>query len=182
MTAINIVGRCWILTAALLLTLETGAHAGSIALSATLGGSQATPPNSSPGTGSAALILNDVSGTLITAGTFSGLTGTTTSADIEDSTGLVVHPFAVGPTGFPIGVTGGSFTDIWVGLTSANIAALESGSYYINIHTSAFPAGEIRGQIVSSAIPEPSSLVLLSLGLVGAAGLAWETARSKRVA
>lgn len=52
----------------------------------------------------------------------------------------------------------------------ANLAALFAGGLYLNIHTVAFPSGEIRGQIV----PTPSSLALL-----GVAGLA--AARRRRV-
>ena len=85
---------------------------------------------------------------------------------------MVVHLFPNSPpalTGFPVGVTQGSFTDIWTGLTATNVAALEAGNYYINIHTSAFPGGEVRGLMT---VPESSSL---TLGAVGAAivGGAW---------
>jgi hypothetical protein len=170
MTALRIVWRCWLLVTALLVTLETGAHAGLISLSATLNGSQETPPNTSPGIGSAAFVLDDVSGTLVSSVTFSNLTTPTIAAHIHEAPpgveGPVIHPFLT----LPLGVTSGSFADIWTGLTPAQIKTLETGGDYINIHTTEFPAGEIRGQI--SVIPEPASLVLLGLGLVGMVGLA----------
>jgi hypothetical protein len=177
--------RYGLLSAALLLTFGTGAHAAFIPLIATLDGAQETPPNASPGTGGAAFILDDVSRTLLTTATFSALTGTTTSADIEDGTGLIVHPIPpvspTNPTGFPIGVLTGSFIDFWTGLTPANVAALEAGSYFINIRTSAFRAGEIQRQI-AAAIPEPASLVMLFLGVATVAMLAWRKRKLKLAA
>jgi hypothetical protein len=168
MPAIRRIGlRHWALSAALLLTFGAGARADIIGLTATLTGAQESPPNTSPGTGSAALVLNTTAATLVSAVTFSNLTGTTTSADIEDKSGVILHAL---PT-IPTGVTQGNFTDIWTGLTAANIAALENGGAYVNIRTSAFPGGEIRGLIVSAAVPEPGPLVLLGTGLLGLLGV-----------
>ena len=45
------------------------------------------------------------------------------------------------------------------------IAGIESGETYLNIHTTNFPGGEIRGFLVPA--PEPASLVLLSSALFG---------------
>ena len=176
-TTRRIGSRYWLLTGVLLLASGVDAHAGFIALTATLTGTQETPPNSSPGTGSAAFILDDVNHTLVSAVTFSGLTGETTSADIQAGPGQpppIVHPFPVGPAGFPIDVTQGSFTDIWTGLLPGNIAALESGSYFIAIRTSAFPGGEIRGQIV---VPEPASVVMGATAALVGLGYAWRRRR-----
>jgi hypothetical protein len=39
------------------------------------------------------------------------------------------------------------------------------GLWYVNLHTTVFPAGEIRGQL--EAIPEPTTVTLLGAGLVG---------------
>jgi hypothetical protein len=47
---------------------------------------------------------------------------------------------------------------------AAFIAGLTSGRTYLNIHTTAFPGGEIRGFVV----PEPMTVSLIALGLAAA--------------
>jgi hypothetical protein len=37
---------------------------------------------------------------------------------------------------------------------------------YFNVHDAEFPGGEIRGQILPAATPEPASLGLLALGVL----------------
>jgi CHRD domain/PEP-CTERM motif len=48
---------------------------------------------------------------------------------------------------------------------AALVAGIENNETYLNIHTSMFPGGEIRGFLV--AAPEPASLVLLGSALFG---------------
>ncbi len=67
----------------------------------------------------------------------------------------VIFPLPVGD--YKAGVT--------VALTPAQVTELTANRWYVNIHSSAFPNGEIRGQIV--AVPEPSTLALAGLGLIG---------------
>lgn len=77
---------------------------------------------------------------------------------------VVVTPFAEG--------VGGTITSKWDAVEgnnttlAAQIPNLLAGLAYINFHTVQNPAGEVRGQI----IPEPGSLALVGLGLVGLAG------------
>jgi hypothetical protein len=61
----------------------------------------------------------------------------------------------------PNGVFG--FTDI-----GSMVAALESGSIYLDMHTNLFPVGEIRGQLINQSVPEPSTLYLLGVGIFAA--------------
>jgi hypothetical protein len=55
-------------------------------------------------------------------------------------------------------------------ITPAQVAYLEAGYLYLNVHTSVFPGGEIRGQLLM--VPEPGTAALLGLGLSTATLLA----------
>ncbi len=56
-----------------------------------------------------------------------------------------------------------TLTDLGSYTVAQQISDLESGLWYINVQSTLFFEGEIRGQIV----PEPSTLVLASLALIG---------------
>ena len=61
-------------------------------------------------------------------------------------------------TGMSLSLTGQTFP-------AANVAALLAGNTYLNLHTAAFPAGAIRGQL--TAVPVPAAAWLLGSGLIG---------------
>jgi hypothetical protein len=136
------------------------AGASVLNFTATLDGAQAG--TGSPGTGFASLSLDDVADTLSINLTYQGLTTPVNNAHIHCcaapgvSAGVVI-PF-VPP--FVLGATSGTFINTF-NLTPIQVADVESGLSYINIHTTAFPAGEIRGQVV----PEPASLGFLIAAL-----------------
>ena len=174
------------------------ANADVLQYDASLSGYNESPPNASPGTGFAEVVYNNVGHTLFIDLTFSGLLGTTTASHIHAATAspgtLTAGVATTTPyfTGFPIGVTSGSFTTT-LDLTSASsynptyvtanggttttaeaalAAAIAAGEAYLNIHTTVVPGGEIRGFL--DPVPEPSSMALLGLG---GALLAWRARR-----
>lgn len=163
------------------------AHAVPITYVASLDGPSENPANISPATGSAIVTLDVGADTLRVQVTFSGLLGTVTVAHIHC---CVLPPRNVGvattlPTfpGFPSGVTSGSYDQTFdttlastysaafitanggtaASAEAALAAGLEAGQAYLNIHTTQFPGGEIRGFLV----PEPESYALIGIGLIG---------------
>jgi hypothetical protein len=72
--------------------------------------------------------------------------------DVDD---LVINPVTGRITGVWDGAEGNATT------LAAQLGNLLSNGLYFNVHTSDFPGGEVRGQII--LVPEPSSLALLAL-------------------
>jgi hypothetical protein len=122
---------------------------------ASLSGAQETPPNSSAATGMGTVTI-DPATKAFTANVFTtGIAGT--AAHIHDGA-----PGVAGPIIIPLAETApGSGTWTASGtLTDAQLALLNAGNYYFNVHSAAFPNGEIRGQIVqpSSTPQQPASM------------------------
>jgi hypothetical protein len=156
---------------ATVLALGTTVNAAIVGFTANLSGAQEVPPTGSPGTGFANVVLDDTAGTLSISLTFQNLTTPDTMGHIHCCVPRGVNAAVALPfTAFPLGVTSGTYTHTFVlatdltGITpAAFISGVESFQSYANVHTTAFPGGEIRGQL----IPEPASLGLLGLGLAG---------------
>ncbi len=177
------------LAASLLLSLLAGnARATLFQYQAVLDGPSESPANASPATGLALVDYDSTAHTLHLDVSFSGLLGTTTASHIHSATAVAGTGTAgvatTTPTfaSFPLGVTSGSYLntlDLTLtssyngsfiaangGTTASAEAALTggiaAGKAYLNLHTSAFGGGEIRGFLVQ--VPEPSSLALFGLG------------------
>ena len=170
------------------------AQAAPMEFTATLSGANESPANASPGTGFADVFVDPIAHTLRVIVTFSGLTSGDTASHIHCCTpGVQTGTAGVATitptfTGFPGGVTSG-FYDHTFDLTSVTAynpafvsanggvggaeavltAGMFTGESYLNIHTTNFGGGEIRGFLVY--VPEPVTLSMFGVGLAGAAFL-----------
>jgi hypothetical protein len=172
--------------------------ANAVTYDVVLTGPGESPATASPGTGSAVIIIDSTAKTLnIFSFAFSGLAGTTTASHIQCCTTVPGAGTAGAATqtpsfpGFPSGVTSGSYSmsfdmtqaSTWnpafvtanggtpASAEAAFAAGVAAGEAYLNIHTNAYPGGEIRGFLVQQT-PEPATLLLLGTGLLGLAGAA----------
>ncbi len=173
------------------------AQAAPVSFTATLSGPAESPANASAGTGFATMVFDTTLHTLSVNVVFSGLTGTTTASHIHCCTatpgagtaGVATETPTFG--GFPLGVSSGTYSNTFDltlpssfnsafitangGTTASAELALFNGSVagrsYLNIHSSTFGGGEIRGFLQPSAVPVPSSVFLLGLGMAGLATL-----------
>jgi hypothetical protein len=112
-------------------------------LKATLDGKAEVPATTSAGSGTADLDYDAASKKLSWKVTYSGLTGPATAAHFHGPAEAGKNASPVVPiSNFASSPVEGSAT-----LTDAQAADLMAGKLYINIHTAANPAGEIRGQV-----------------------------------
>ena len=117
------------------------------------------------GTGTALITYNDTSGDLSWNVTWSGLSGATTVAHFHGPA-LAVQNAGV-QVDF-LGLGGGLNPSIGTTvITAAQGSDLLAGLWYVNVHSTAFPGGEIRGQITQTAVSEPVTAALMCFGLAG---------------
>ena len=180
--------RDWFCCAAwmMILLLGSSACAHEVVYFATLNGPNEFPSNSSPATGSATVTVDLDILTMRVQADFSGLTGTTSAAHIHgpipdppaDPIAGVITALPSFPN-FPLGVTSGTYDQTFNLANAATynsgylsgyanlgdamnafLVNLDTGKTYLNIHTSTFSGGEIRGFL---NVPEPSALTILTL-------------------
>jgi hypothetical protein len=182
-------GSCVLALAAAVTVPPPAAHAAPMTFVGNLSAANEvqTPPVVSPGTGLATIVLDPTAQTLQVNATFSGLTSNTVAAHIHCCAAIGTNA-GVATTlpaflGFPLGVTSGTYSSQVFDLTqpliynpafvtaqgglanaeAALIAGIIGELTYFNIHTSNFPAGEIRGQL--APVPLPAALPLFAAGL-----------------
>ena len=154
-----------------------------------LTGPAEVPPNNSPGTGKALVTINAAANTMRVQATFSGLLAGVTACHIHAPTAVPGSGTAGVATtlptfaGFPSGVTAGTYDQTFDMLLASSYnpayvtnnggttatawaalrTAISAGRSYLNIHSSMFPGGEIRGFLnlcpaINVSIPDAFAL------------------------
>ena len=138
--------RSILLAAAAFMLLAPGARAETMKFHTTMNGASEVPPKATPGTGTVDATLDTATKKLDYNATWQDLTGPATMAHFHgpaepDANAGVVVPWGTNPTS-PFK---GSAT-----LNDQQMADLEAGKWYANVHTAANPTGEIRGQMTKA--------------------------------
>ena len=130
-----VAGLCW--------TLAVPARAALVNFNAVINGAQETPPNLSPALATGTFVMDTVADTLSVNVV---ITVPPPSGELFSH----IHGYALPgvPAGIVFGLPNGSpKLAVW-NFGPADEPQIIAGSAYVNIHSNALPAGEIRGQIL----------------------------------
>jgi hypothetical protein len=128
--------------AAATLFMTAAAHAETLHFGAMLMGSDEVPANTTAGMGDVKATLDTATKLFTYTATYSGLTGPATAAHFHGPAAPGTNAPPTIPIANPASPISGSTT-----LTEAQIADLEAGKWYFNVHTAEHKSGEIRGQL-----------------------------------
>jgi predicted extracellular nuclease len=157
-------------------TYTTAAVTGACSVAATfvplvtfnivLEGAQETPANNSAGVGSGTAVIDTVNNTITLNLTFSGLTGTVNNAHLH---GPAMRGMAAG---VKIGISQASpITDVLT-YSETDEADILAGLWYVNIHSTVFPGGELRGQMDNlGAADKTLTVSVTGTGTITGAGI-----------
>jgi len=157
------IGILVVVLALALLLVPAGASAGASVVRADLSGANEVPPSGSPAVGSAVVKVQGDSLFFRVTGRL--LSGPAFGAHIHAAPAGVNGSIIVGLCGLPVAAAKPSCAKpdgkfyvqglITPALAAANgttvpalWAAIQTGDTYVNIHTDAFPGGELRGQLI----------------------------------
>jgi hypothetical protein len=165
-----------------------GGAGGTTTWKAIASGALENPPNASPASSIVTIDVGNGNQTLFVDAPFRDLLGASVASHIHCCTSAAftgAAPVAVPFEGFPMGVHAGTYSNAIPlgadssydpaflaahggtpqGAASALLDAIAANEAYVNIHTTAYPNGEIRGWLVAAPIPEPSAWAMLAGGL-----------------
>jgi len=129
------------------------ASAATLNFHATMDGKSEVPPTTSAGSGDMLGTLDTSSKQLAYTITFMGLSGPATAAHFHGP----AAPGANAGVAVAIGTNPTSPMSGSVTLTDAQMADLQAGKWYVNVHTAANKGGEIRGQVMPTGGPGPAA-------------------------
>jgi CHRD domain-containing protein len=134
-----------LLAAVLTTAFVSAASAATVSYTARLSGRAEVPKTDSKGKGKLDATFDTQTKAFNYTLTFSGLSGPATAAHIHGPANRAQSAGVLAPLGdkSPTSPISGSVT-----LTDDQAKMLQSAKLYVNVHTAANPAGEIRGQIV----------------------------------
>ncbi|MFO0606799.1 MAG: CHRD domain-containing protein [Polyangiales bacterium] len=115
---------------------------GEVLYTAQLTGAQEVPPVTTPASGALAVIVNPAGTVATYDGAFTGVGTTVSAAHLHGPTAAGSNAGVL----YPLTVMGSSLVGTQT-LTATDLAALNGGMVYANVHTAANPGGELRGQL-----------------------------------
>ena len=146
----------------LALSLGATASAAVIVYNFPIDGLQEVGPNASPGFGTGIVTLDTTANTLNWNISWGGLLAPATAMHFHGDAPAGVNAGVIINIGSISGLISPSIGG--TGITDLQEASIIAGLWYVNIHTSVFPGGEIRGQVV----PAPGAAAVLGLAGLGA--------------
>ncbi|MEP6514006.1 MAG: CHRD domain-containing protein, partial [Parafilimonas sp.] len=119
-------------------------------LSGNLEEAQEVPPTGSTAIGSVKALLDKGTDSVFVTGNYFGLSDTPTAAHIHRAPVGVAGPVIVSlnARGSDTGAVSGAGL-----LVASDVMEMVNGNTYVNVHSSLFPAGEIRGQLGDIVLP-----------------------------
>lgn len=179
----NVISRVVLALVVLTVVAVAGVQAAPTTYTCVLTGAAEAPPNASPAIGHAAVQIDPVAHTMTVHIVFSGLVAGTTASHIHAATAVAGTGTAgvatTTPTflGWPIGATSSTYNNTldttlassWnptyvtnnggttASAEAALFAAIAAGKAYVNVHSSTFPGGEIRGFLAAPVKTEATT-------------------------